>query len=101
MQNFKATTFDISQPKVSKITEILLPILDDTLKKLSTAVKKTHPVKNNLLCDNTQYVFYLSPIEFGSVHDKKNADQYPINLTEKSTVKQDLGFVDINQVIFQ
>ena len=87
MQNFKATTFDISQPKVSKITEILLPILDDTLKKLSTAVKKTHTVKNNLLCDNTQYVFYLSPIESGSVHDKKIADQYPINLTENSTVK--------------
>ena len=40
LQNFKVATFDISQPKVSKITEILLPILDDTLKKLSTAVKK-------------------------------------------------------------
>ena len=40
LQNFKAATFDISQPKVSKITEILLPILDDTLKKLSTVVKK-------------------------------------------------------------
>ena len=40
LQNFKAATFDISQPKVSKTTEILLPILDDTLKKLSTAVKK-------------------------------------------------------------
>ena len=43
MQNFKAATFDISQPKVSettkiskttKITEILLSILNDTLKKL-------------------------------------------------------------------
>ena len=52
MQNFKAATFDISQPKVFKITE------------------------------------------FGSVHDKKIADQYPINLTENSTVKQDLGFVE-------
>ena len=58
-------------------------------------------MKNNLLCDNTQYVFYLSQIESVSVHDKKIADQYPINLTENSTVKQDLGFVDINQVIFQ
>ena len=52
LQNFKAATFDISQPKVFKITE------------------------------------------FGSVHDKKIADQYPINLTENSTVKQDLGFVE-------
>ena len=50
-------------------------------------------MKNNLLCDNTQYVFYLSPTESGSVHDKKIADQYPINLPENSTVKQDLGFV--------
>ena len=52
MQNFKAATFDISQPKVFKITE------------------------------------------FGSVHDKKITDQYPINLTENSTVKQDLDFVE-------
>ena len=57
LQNFKAATFDISQPKVSKTTKILLSTLDDTLKKLSTAVKKTHTVKNNLLCDNTQHVF--------------------------------------------
>ena len=51
-------------------------------------------MKNNLLYDNTRYVFYLSPIESESVHDKKIADQYPINLPEKSTVKQDLGFVE-------
>ena len=50
-------------------------------------------MKNNLLCDNTQYVFYLSPTESGSVHDKKIADQYPISLTENSTENQDLGFV--------
>ena len=50
-------------------------------------------MKNNLLCDNTQYVFYLSPTESESVNDKKIADQYPISLTENSTENQDLGFV--------
>ena len=44
-------------------------------------------MKNNLLYDNTRYVFYLSLTESGSVHDKKIADQYPINLPENSTVK--------------
>lgn len=56
-------------------------------------VKKGHRLKNNLLCDDTQYIHYLSPTENGSMHDKKIADQYPLHLPAGSVLRQDLGFV--------
>jgi hypothetical protein len=52
-----------------------------------------HHIKNLTLCDQTQYILYLSPSEDGSVHDKAMADKYPIQLPENSVLKQDLGFV--------
>jgi DDE superfamily endonuclease/Helix-turn-helix of DDE superfamily endonuclease len=54
--------------------------------------KKAHKVKNNVLCDGTQYVHYLSPSERGAVHDKKIADTYPIFLPQGSVLRQDTGF---------
>ena len=40
LQNYKAATFDISQPKVSKTTEILLPILERHFKEIEYSGKK-------------------------------------------------------------
>lgn len=56
-------------------------------------VKKSHRLKNNLLCDDTQYIHYLSPTENGRMHDKKIADEYPLLLPVGSVLRQDLGFI--------
>jgi hypothetical protein len=140
LQTFQGAIFGISQPKVSKITQVLLTILDETLKKMDlspcrdgellqsllsdhiekvftydgmergiqrnsdydaqeydfSGKKKAHKVKNNLLCDDSQYVHYLSPTESGSVHDKTIADEYPILLPINSVLRQDLGFIGHN-----
>ncbi|MFD2784628.1 transposase family protein [Hymenobacter rubripertinctus] len=50
-------------------------------------------MKNNTLCDDTQYLHYLSPTESGRVDDKKVADEYPLHLPAGSVLRQDLGFV--------
>ena len=52
-----------------------------------------HKIKNLTLCDDSQYIFYLSAIEVGSCHDKAMADEYPIDLPQGSVLKQDLGFL--------
>jgi hypothetical protein len=115
LQTFQGATFGVSQPKVSKITPVLLTIFDEALKKMNlmpcrdgellqsllrthpqkvftydgmergiqrntdidaqkedySGKKKTHKIKNNLLCDDSEYVHYLSPTVNGTVHDKK------------------------------
>jgi hypothetical protein len=140
LQTFQGATFGVSQAKVSKITQVLLTVLDETLKKMDlspcrdgellqsvlsnhaqkvftydgmergiqrnsdydaqedefSGKKKAHKVKNNLLCDDNQYVHYLSPTENGSVHDKTIADEYPILLPPKSVLRQDMGFIGHN-----
>jgi DDE superfamily endonuclease/Helix-turn-helix of DDE superfamily endonuclease len=137
LQEHHAAAFGISQAKVSRISRILLNLLNETLKKMGmlplrdgellkqhlanhaekvfsydgmeriiqrngdydaqeeeySGKKKGHRVKNNLLCDNSQYIHYLSPTEPGSVHDKTIANEYPLHLPEGSVLKQDLGFV--------
>ena len=45
------------------------------------------------MCDDTQYLHYLSPTESGRVHDKKVADDYPLHLPPGSVLRQDLGFL--------
>ncbi len=50
-------------------------------------------MKNNVLCDETQYVYYLSPTEWGSLQDSKIAQEYPLTLPKGSVLKQDLGFL--------
>lgn len=52
-----------------------------------------HKVKNLQLCDNQQYVHYLSPTFPGSSHDKGIANEYPISLPFGSVLKQDSGFI--------
>lgn len=49
--------------------------------------------KNLTLCDQSQYIHYLSPSCQGSQHDKSIADEYPIVLPANSIVQQDLGFL--------
>lgn len=140
LQEYQAASFGISQTKVSRISHILLILLNETLEKMrltpirdgeelskqlanhATKVftydglergilrnaqhdaqeeeysgkKKGHRVKNNLLCDITQYILYLSPTETGSVHDKTIADEFPLKLPFASVLKQDLGFLGHN-----
>jgi hypothetical protein len=140
LQEYQAASFGISQTKVSRISHILLVLLNETLEKMrltpirdgeelskqlanhATKVftydglergilrnaqhdaqeeeysgkKKGHRVKNNLLCDITQYILYLSPTETGSVHDKTIADEFPLKLPFASVLKQDLGFLGHN-----
>lgn len=52
-----------------------------------------HTVKNLTLCDDIQYIYYLSPTVVGSQHDKSIADEFPIILPPESVLKQDLGFI--------
>jgi len=75
---------------------ILRNVQDDAQEEEYSGKKKGHRVKNNLLCDTTQYILYLSPTETGSTHDKAIADEYPIILPQGSVLKQDLGFVGHN-----
>jgi DDE superfamily endonuclease/Helix-turn-helix of DDE superfamily endonuclease len=137
LQTFQAASFGVSQTKVSKIYRSLLPVLDQTLKKMglspcrdSARLKQVlqahqvqvfwldgtessihrnkdddaqqvdfsgkqhgHRLKNLTICDVFQHIWYLSPTENGSTHDKTIADTYPLQLPEKSILKQDLGFV--------
>jgi DDE superfamily endonuclease/Helix-turn-helix of DDE superfamily endonuclease len=136
LQEQQAASFGISQTKVSRVSHILLDLLNQTLSKMKlvpfrdgeqlsqqlanhptkvfvydglernilrnaqddaqkveySGKKKGHRVKNNLLCDTTQYILYLSPTEMGSIHDKMIANEYPLILPFESVLKQDLGF---------
>lgn len=136
LQEYHGTSFEVSQTKVSRISRVLLELLNQTLSKMSllpfrdgellatqlaahptkvfsydgmergilrnadgeaqeaeySGKKKAHRVKNNLLCDDNQYIVYLSPTEAGSEHDKNIANEYPLTLPAASIIKQDLGF---------
>jgi len=50
-------------------------------------------MKNTVLCDDNQWIHYLSPTESGRMHDKKIADDYPLHLPPGSVLRQDLGFM--------
>lgn len=52
-----------------------------------------HKVKNLQLCDDEQYVHYLSPTFSGSSHDKGIANEFPISLPLGSVLRQDSGFI--------
>ena len=45
------------------------------------------------LCDDTQYVYFLSATEAGRLHDKKLADEYALHLPAGSVLRQDLGLL--------
>ena len=45
------------------------------------------------LCDDTQYVYFLSATEAGRLHDKKLADEYALHLPAGSVLRQDRGLL--------
>ena len=57
------------------------------------AVKKTHNIKNNLLCTPAKCILWLSRTYDGHVHDKKIADEQPLKLPSGITLWQDTGFL--------
>jgi DDE superfamily endonuclease/Helix-turn-helix of DDE superfamily endonuclease len=67
---------------------------DDEAQKLEYSGKhKRHGIKNNVLCDDNQFIQYLSPTVVSSQHDKSLADDFPILLPKGSVLRQDLGFL--------
>ena len=46
-----------------------------------------------ILCDDIQYVHFLSVTETGRLHDKKLADEYALLLPAGSVLRQDLGLL--------
>jgi len=65
-------------------------------KNPAIAVKKTHNVKNNLLCNAQKRILWLSGTFDGSVHDKKIADEQPLRFPAGITLWQDTGFLGHN-----
>jgi hypothetical protein len=59
-------------------------------------VKKTHNVKNNLLCNVQKRILWLSKTFDGHVHDKKIADEQPLRFPAGITLWQDTGFLGHN-----
>src|SRR5690554_1656636 len=57
-----------------------------------TAEKKTHGVKNDLLCTPEKRILWLSRTREGHVHDKKIMDAQPLRLPTGITLWQDTGF---------
>ena len=60
------------------------------------AVKKTHNVKNNLLCTPDKRILWLSKTCEGRLHDKKIQDEQPLALSQGITLWQDTGFLGHN-----
>jgi hypothetical protein len=56
-------------------------------------VKKTHNVKNDLLCTSEKRILWLSQTFDGRVHDKKIIDEQPLSLPTGITIWQDTGFL--------
>ena len=56
-------------------------------------VKKTHNVKNDLLCTPDKRIFWLSKTYEGHVHDQKIVDEQPLSFPTGITLWQDTGFL--------
>ena len=56
-------------------------------------VKKTHSVKNDLLCTPNKRILWLSKTYDGHVHDKKIVDEQPLSFPTGITLWQDTGFL--------
>ena len=59
----------------------------------ATVVKKTHSIKNNLLCTDNRRIVWLSSTYEGHVHDKKICDEEPLLLPKGIRLWQDTGFI--------
>lgn len=56
-------------------------------------VKKTHSIKNNLLCTNNLRIVWLSSTYEGHVYDKKICEEKPLLLPKDIRLWQDTGFI--------
>lgn len=65
-------------------------------KNLVIVAKKTHNIKNNLLCTPEKRIIWLSKTYDGHVHDKKIVDEQALNLPTGITLWQDTGFIGHN-----
>ena len=65
LQTFQAATFGVSQPKVSKITHILLSIFDETLKKMNLMPCRDGELLQSLLSKHPQKIFTYDGMERG------------------------------------
>ena len=73
-----------------------LPIqrpLDEDWQSACYSGKKTHSIKNNLLCTNNLRIVWLSSTYKGHVHDKKICDEEPLLLPKGIRLWQDTGFI--------
>lgn len=57
-----------------------------------TVVKKTHKVKNNIICNKKQRVLFLSKTHEGSKHDKTIIEEENWKLPKGIIVHEDSGF---------
>ena len=55
-------------------------------------VKKTHKVKNNVICDKSKRIIFLSKTYEGSKHDKSIIDAEEWKLPKGIVVHEDSGF---------
>ena len=65
LQTFQGATFGISQPKVSKITSVLLTIFDETLKKMGLSPCRDGEILQSLLSTHPQKIFTYDGMERG------------------------------------
>ena len=61
-------------------------------KKPTTAEKKRHTGKNNLVVTDHQLILYLSPTYEGSTHDQGISNQEQMQFPVGTTVRVDTGF---------
>lgn len=55
--------------------------------------KKTHNLKNNLLCTANKRIIWLSQTYNSSIHDKKIVEEQPLSLPMNITIWQDISFL--------
>lgn len=65
LQTFQGSIFGVSQAKVSKITSVLLEILDQTLKKMNLSPCRDGEKLQSLLSDHPNKVFTYDGMERG------------------------------------
>lgn len=66
---------------------------DSDRQKSCYSGKKTHNVKNDLLCSADKRILWLSKTYDGSTHDKKILDEQPLSFSLRTTLWQDTGFL--------
>lgn len=72
LQTFQGSMFGISQAKVSKISRILLIILDQTLKKMGLSPCRDSLILKDILAEHKHKVFWYDGVEMPI---QRNADQ--------------------------